>query len=380
MNVIGLAAGVGRQAVEPTPAAVWVFGILAAAAGLWVLARALRALRRPVQARPEFVLPEDISSAQAGFLTDGEADDRDLLSLILDFARRGFLTISSDEWDGGDPDQTPLVLEKRRDLPENAPAFERTVFGALFAGGQTLCHLTRPGQGFSDGLETAKAQLQDSFSGQRALYRNRTGLWSMAWPFAGCLLLFLCLSRAGVGRALAACVPLVLLAVLARLAFRRWRFLRNGARAVWAGAGAALALAAGAGGTACALGSSTPLWLTAPAFLLVLAGCLVAPLTAEPTDYHRVTAARLSALFRFLEEPETGRLTELLDDDPDCFYTALPYAYVFGLADEWAEAFEPLCRHAPVWYTNGYQDFSTGSFVRSFRYSVEAALAGNDEE
>ena len=109
MNVIGLAAGVGRQAVEPTPAAVWVFGILAAAAGLWVLARALRALRRPVQARPEFVLPEDVSSAQAGFLMDGEADDRDLLSLILDFARRGFLTISSDEWDGGDPDQTPLV-------------------------------------------------------------------------------------------------------------------------------------------------------------------------------------------------------------------------------------------------------------------------------
>src|SRR5699024_8384575 len=105
------------------------------------------------------------------------------------------------------------------------------------------------------------------------------------------------------GRALAACVPLALLAVLARLAFRRWRFLRNGARAVWAGAGAALALAAGAGGMACALGSSTPLWLTAPAFLLVLAGCLVAPLTAEPTDYHRVTAARLSALFRFLEEP-----------------------------------------------------------------------------
>lgn len=364
MNVFGL-AGVGRQAVESTPAAVWAFGLLAAAAGLWMLVRALAALRRPVRARPDLVLPEDVSSAQAGYLMDGAADDRDLLSLILDFARRGLLTVEGDE---------ALALEQRADLPGDAPAWERTVFAALFEAGPR-CALTRPGPGFSDALERAKVQLEEGFSGPRALYRPRTVLRSLGLPFVGCLCLFLCLSRAGVGRALAACVPLALLAVLAHLAFRRWRFLRPGARALWAGAGAVLGVLAGAGAAVSALGSSTPLWLTAPAFLLVLAGCLVAPLLAEPTDYHRVTAARLQALFDFLRDPDPARLEAA---GPDCFFDALPYAYVFGLADAWAAACESRCR-APAWYAGGGA-FSAGEFVRAFRYSVEAALAKNDEE
>ena len=141
-----------------------------------------------------------------------------------------------------------------------------------------------------------------------------------------------------------------------------------------------LGILAGVGGAVCALGCSTPLWLTVPSFLLVLAGCLLAPLLARPTDYHRVACTRLLGLFRYLENPPRDQLTDLLEENPDCFYTALPYAYVFGLADVWAEAFAGLCRHAPVWYTGGYQDFSTQAFVASFRFSVETALAKNDEQ
>ena len=121
MVCFALAAGVGRDAVENTPAAVWVFLELAALSGLVVLARALGGLRGTLRAEAAFAVPQDLSSAQAGFLMDGEADDRDLLSLILVFARRGLVTVSSDEWDGSDPEQTPLVLTRRRDLPADAP-------------------------------------------------------------------------------------------------------------------------------------------------------------------------------------------------------------------------------------------------------------------
>ena len=380
MVCFALAAGVGRDAVENTPAAVWVFLALAALSGLVVLARALGGLRGTLRAEAAFAVPQDLSSAQAGFLMDGEADDRDLLSLILVFARRGLVTVSSDEWDGSDPEQTPLVLTRRRDLPADAPVWERTLFEALFPDGAALCHLTRPDDGFAARLEQAKEQLAESFSGERRLYQPQTLVHSLLVPFAGCLALFLGLSRAGVGWALAACVPLVMLAFLMHTAFRRWHFLRTGARVRWAGAGAVLGILAGVGGAVCALGCSTPLWLTVPSFLLVLAGCLLAPLLARPTDYHRVACTRLLGLFRYLENPPRDQLTDLLEENPDCFYTALPYAYVFGLADVWAEAFAGLCRHAPVWYTGGYQDFSTQAFVASFRFSVETALAKNDEQ
>ena len=50
MVCFALAAGVGRDAVENTPAAVWVFLALAALSGLVVLARALGGLRGTLRA------------------------------------------------------------------------------------------------------------------------------------------------------------------------------------------------------------------------------------------------------------------------------------------------------------------------------------------
>ena len=80
-------------------------------------------------------------------------------------------------------------------------------------------------------------------------------------------------------------------------------------------------------------------------------------LLARPTDYHRVACTRLLGAVPVSGEPAPGPADGPSGRNPDCFYTALPYAYVFGLADVWAEAFAGLCRHAPVWYTGGYQDF-----------------------
>ena len=117
---------------------------------------------------------------------DGEADDRDLLSLILVFARRGLVTVSSDEWDGSDPEQTPLVLTRRRDLPADAPVWERTLFEALFPrwrgvvpsdpAGRRVCRPAGAG---------TKEQLAESFSGERRLYQPQTLVHSLLVPFAG---------------------------------------------------------------------------------------------------------------------------------------------------------------------------------------------------
>ena len=377
---LALDAGIGREAVSATPVSVWIFLVAAGLIGIFVTVRALSGLHRTVQADPSYELPEDLSSAQAGFLIDGEADDRDLLSLILGFAQKGFLTLSCDEWDGSDPDQMPLVLTKRRDLPSNAPEFERTIFSALFPDGQNIFHLTHPDDRFSSSLEKAKEQLEDSFSGEHRLYQSQTMLHSLLFPFAGCLLLFLGLSRVGIGPSLAACIPLAMLSFWMHMVFRRWRFLQTSSRVAWGIGGAVLALLAGGGSVLAMWSTSTPLWLTIPVFALVLAACLLAPLVARPTAYHTKASQRLLALFTFLENPPKEQLPHLLEENPDYFYSALPYAYVFGLADEWACAFESLCKHAPLWYTNGYQDFSTSSFVSSFRYSVETALAKNDEQ
>ncbi len=213
MVCFALAAGVGRDAVENTPPRpCGCFWRWRRSAGWWCWPGRWAGCAERCGPRRRFAVPQDLSSAQAGFLMDGEADDRDLLSLILVFARRGLVTVSSDEWDGSDPEQTPLVLTRRRDLPRTPPCGSAPCLKRCSPDGAALCHLTRPDDGFAARLEQAQG------AAGRILLRRAPAVPApdagalSAGALCGCLALFLGLSRAGVGWALAACVPLVMLA------------------------------------------------------------------------------------------------------------------------------------------------------------------------
>ena len=72
----------------------------------------------------EFSAPEGISSTEVGFILNGTIQNREVLSLILDWANRGYLSIE-------DQDKT-LKLNKLQSLPETAPVAQLRLFNALF--------------------------------------------------------------------------------------------------------------------------------------------------------------------------------------------------------------------------------------------------------
>lgn len=43
-------------------------------------------------------------------------------------------------------------------------------------------------------------------------------------------------------------------------------------------------------------------------------------------------------------------MERLVHEQPDVFDRVLPYALVFGVADEWAQKFQGLLRKPPEWY------------------------------
>ena len=63
-------------------------------------------------------------------IIDGVANDGDVISLILDWARRGLLTITDTE--------TDLILTKKNDLEEKHRRFEAVMFKKLFKDGDEV--------------------------------------------------------------------------------------------------------------------------------------------------------------------------------------------------------------------------------------------------
>ena len=84
----------------------------------------------PIMHLVEYHAPKDVSSAEVGVIIDEEVNDSDIISLILDWGRRGIITIEETDDD--------LILTKVNNLEKEAKNFERILFKGLFNKKQKL--------------------------------------------------------------------------------------------------------------------------------------------------------------------------------------------------------------------------------------------------
>ncbi|MBQ5810678.1 MAG: DUF2207 domain-containing protein, partial [Clostridia bacterium] len=77
-----------------------------------------------------FYPPNGLSSAEIGHIIDGNTDQKDLISLIIYWAGKGYLEIHQDGKD--------FEFVKKNDLPRSAKSFEVVMFDGLFATGDIV--------------------------------------------------------------------------------------------------------------------------------------------------------------------------------------------------------------------------------------------------
>ena len=315
-----------------------------------------------------------MSSAEVGYIIDNSADDRDILSLILWFASKGYLAVEGREED--------LRLVRKKGLPAGSPEYQTVFFDALFPAGRTVCQLHSLEPAFYEALQKAKLSLSAHFTGERALYRPGSAGRALALG-AGCAVLWgaaglscgAFITGASVGLGLLSGVLLLLFGLLLYAAAERWQFSGRGARIGW-GTGVGLCAAASAGlAYGAALYALTPLWAVLGSYLLALLACLAAPRIAQPTEYRLEMAGRLLGLRKFIEESELPRIRALAAENPEYFYDVLPYASVFGLEEEWAGRFDGMAVPPPVWY--GCSDMTVWNviwFSHMMHHSVDHSM------
>ncbi len=283
--------------------------------------------RRPVKT-VEFYPPDGMSPAEAGYLYDTKLQDKDMISLVMWFAAKGHLKIIPLDRTGDKPmarKKTAIRLKFVQDLPAGAPSYQTTFFYGLFPGKKRSVDLDELPTSFGMRLEDAREELIDQMKplmiDPKSEESKRTG----------CLI--------GIG--------VFFLVIAAFVLFRVTDDLYSS--------------------------------LLGEFVLCTLFIIFCVRFMLRPSDYRWQMQGRLKGFREFIKKAELDRIEKLVEEDPDYFYTILPYAYVFGLTDRWAKNFKALAIAPPNWYAGDVAYFFdpvsfTNDFSRTTARSFAAAM------
>lgn len=321
----------------------------------------------------EFNPPSGYSSAQVGYIFDGAVDNKDVVSLIIEWAAKGYLTI--EELEGKN-----IQLNKIQDIDSKAIAAEKSLFNDLFRGRDTVTTQELE-KSFYTSINFAKLNITRYFLGNK-----ERRIFSMVADALQILLGILIISvpalhlsaviynqvfyaaeAIGIGfiSSFLAIPPVVIFTML----MRKKQTIGKVAIGALTIVGIVLtSLFVFVQFLAQSVYNGNILM-----FVLVMGSYLISlyfiTIMDKRTDKGLELYGRILGLKNFIELAEKDKLEMLVHDDPDYFYRILPYAYVLNVTDTWSKKFESIAIEPPQWYV-GPGPFNHFFFVRSLNSSM----------
>lgn len=310
-----------------------------------------RALPRPV----EFYPPDGVTPAEAAYIISGSVDNKDVVSLVIYWASKGFISIEQ-------TGKNDFKLVKLKDLTDNTHEYEKTLFFAIFNGRQSVL-ISKLRENIYNEVESVKLQIPPLYSGKGkrlytllSLYMGILSLFSvwllvMASLFIALYRLFYSAQTALIYSFVGAFIIMLPIRSLSQ-SLSKWHGKGRGKRtALLTGSliGSVVLLSAYAAfmySQGLFLGS---IFISGAVLFLGIISVYMRKRTKRGSDL----LGRILGFKNFLEVAEKERLELLSQDNPSYFYDILPYAYVFGVSEKWAKKFEELAVRPPSWYT-GY--------------------------
>ena len=238
--------------------------------------------------------PSNLSPAEAGTLTDGSVDMRDITSTIVDLAVRGYLRV--DEKNG----QYTFNKLKSAKNPDDLKIHESMMMGGLFAKGDSVSIVDLKGD-FYTYLKDIKESLYINLV-DRDFYTKRPNDVGSSYTLCG------------IGIFLAPIVWAVI------------SLTQHGA-------------------------FGYPSWMTVASCVVTAIVVLVfAAIMPRRTKTGTREYAKVRGFQEFLSRVDADRLQRVVKT-PEMFEKYLPYAMALGVETEWARAFHGIYEQPPAWYT-----------------------------
>ena len=307
--------------------------------------------------------PEGLDSAGVGYIIDGKVHEKELLSLIIYWADRGYLKIEEKEG--------KLIFHKISDLEKTAPGYQRIMFDNLFDGKDQV-KIEDLKYKYADTLKVAKSKLIRYFgrekqfsiytSGSKAAREISMGL--SALPLGLFMVGTSVYSYTGITRIIVQAVLWMLLLggmILFTVAVDSWYARSRDSRRLWVFWGLALSFLSAAAYTGSYIVRVingeifSYIWVLAAVLVMTGGMILMTGFMKKRTHQCIEWMGYLAGLRDFIETAELDRMKVLAEDQPQMFYHIMPYAYVFGLSDVFAEKLKDLGLSAPDWYETDRQ-------------------------
>lgn len=266
---------------------------------------------------PEFIAPDNLTPAEIGYLYDGTTKNKQIISLIIYLANKGYLEIIEEG--------KSFKFKKLKDIDEEYPDYVKKVFKGLFKKAN------------NEGIVT-KAKLEDSFykTMDSAIYllkiKHKIYKASHYWV----CFFYIC----------AMTLPFVFMSIDASiLSYKKiYKFM--------------------------------PLYLSVIILLVIIFVISLLFIIFNRKREEKATKyyERIRGFKDYIENVEKDKINELVLENPNYFYDILPYAYVLGVSDKWSKNFESIAVEPPTWYSGtNFDTFNVVSFNNSLNKTINSA-------
>ena len=331
----------------------------------------------------EFSAPQGLNSASVGYIIDDVVQARDIISLILEWGRDGYIHIQEEE-------KKDLTLKKLKDITDNVgslklkkPDYEIKMFNQLF-GGKEEVKISSLRHKFATEITTAQRGVRNDFKNDRKLYTSTSMGFQALSMFLAPLSLGLTVAiytysrtyRMGITLLIAGAIYMVGLIVSGILIYglKHLRGKKINIMKVFVPMGFILFLIVGL--ISLFLGDSVSNFMYIAAGLAITILIVIFGIFMDKrTEYGLRVYGQVLGLKDFIKTAEADRLKVLVEENPYIFYDILPYAYAFDMTSIWAKHFKNLTVPEPVYYTGlGGNPFSPTTFTRSLNSTMGKTL------
>ncbi|MBP9989341.1 MAG: DUF2207 domain-containing protein [Ruminococcus sp.] len=329
---------------------------------------------KPVIPVVSFYPPENMTSAEIGYIIDSTVDNEDLVSLIIYWADKGYLEIIPKE-------KSDFTLNKLSELPSSAKSFEKVMFNGLFKSGDSVSSNDLEGT-FYTTFAAAKSSLGDYFThnDKRKLYTAASVTARIVShillliPFAALIFggSFIKANIINPILVITPCIFLLLSSISAAWNFDRRDAMSKLKRVAAIGFPIFISVVSAVILFLLSYRYTGNLIYSVGAFLFTAIEYFFMLIMKTLTETGVKWKGEVIGFRDFIKTAELDKLEMLVNENPSYFYNILPYAYALGLTDKWARQFEKIAVQPPVWYNHGYygDTFSTVIFLNSFNRNI----------
>lgn len=311
----------------------------------------------PVIKTVEFNPPEGMSSAEVGYVVDGSIQGKDITSLIVYWASKGYLKIK-------DLDNKDFELIKAKDISTNEMAFEQTLFNELFKNNDVVDKKSIPNDFVKLVISNNSSDYAHRYSKDKAIFVSFST--KLKW------LLFVIMSSLNAimvyyftnkyfgmffQNMLYSAIALALsftLGILINNALTNRAARLKGKNLMRTLIMIVFSIIFVISYLFILVSVDVDIVIIIISIVLTFINYIFIAFMSKRTEQGNLWLGQILGFKDFMLYAEKERLEMLVNDNPQYFYNTLPYAYVLGVSSKWIDKFEDIKLEQPDWYISNY--------------------------